>query len=143
VEEGSNWSLGSSPTASDDPDVSPLDAGAVVTHSAGSDTVHDLISNGSLRITGGSVTVTGDLGGTVRQTSGGTLILVAMVGQPGRDPGRQWRGVVDLSGMLDNTGHTLTVTGDGTVNLAGTLRGGVITLTGGRFWSASQVISTE
>src|SRR6266851_3581588 len=129
---GSNWSLGAPPTATQDAVVSPTGIGAVVTHTSGLDTIHSLTSNGSLLISGGSgVTVTGDLSGTVRETTGGQLTLnsaSSTLGDVTLDV--TGGGVVNLSGTLDNTGHTLTVIGNGTASLTGTLKNGTISVAG-------------
>jgi hypothetical protein len=53
---GSNWSLGAPPTSAQDATVTP-GSSVVVTHSTGSDTVQTLTSDGSLTVTGGSLSV--------------------------------------------------------------------------------------
>ena len=69
---GSNWSLGAPPTATQDATVAP-GASVTVTHDAGSDTVHSLASDGSLNVSGGSLSITGDLSGTVNVSGSGEL----------------------------------------------------------------------
>src|SRR5262249_42557833 len=100
--DGGNWSLGAPPAASQDATVTP-GAGVAVTHSSGTDTVHSLTSDGSLLVSGGSLAVTGDLGGVVRVAGGGELDLSdsgATQGDVTLDLSGGAR--VSVSGSLDN-----------------------------------------
>jgi len=72
----SDWSTGSLPTALDDVVIPALGGGASVTHSTGSDSVHSISSGGNIILSGGTLSVSGDLqesAGQFVSLQGGTL----------------------------------------------------------------------
>jgi uncharacterized membrane protein YgdD (TMEM256/DUF423 family) len=110
---GSNWDLGHAPAPGDDAVITGLDGGALVTHLAGTDTIHGLTQNGGLSLTGGSLTVTGT--GTVNATlsikSGAGLTVAAGATVSINS------GVTVAATETNSTLFGITV--DGTLNLTG------------------------
>jgi hypothetical protein len=135
--DGTNWSSGSQPGATDDVVINV--SGVTVTHSSGNDSVHSLTNSSDLVLSGGSLafTTTFRVDGTM-ELNGGTLSLdnktLDGTGTVTNESGSSWtmrasvikpslvnqgtleaRSGVDIQGSLSNqNGATLREVGDGT-----------------------------
>jgi hypothetical protein len=79
----SNWSTGELPGSTDDVVIPTLGTGAAITHSSGNDTVASITSSTNLVLSGGNLTVNGNLqeaSGTTFTLKGGNLANAAVTG---------------------------------------------------------------
>ena len=110
---GTNWSNGTGPGPTDDAVIDV--AGITVTHSTGSDTIQSLTANDAFNLSGGALTVTGnvqDQNGNPFTLTGGTLsgaTVAAGTTITGTSSGGTLAGVT-LAGTLDVGDGVLTVT---------------------------------